>query len=162
MLTGLALAMLAGTLVGVQNIFNSKLGAKTSIWATTTIVLGLGFAASFAIGLLLEGADMFALRDMRTWYAFSGLIGVVIVVSMVQGIRRLGPTFAVSVMMAAQLGFALLMDALGWFGLARIPVSPLRIAGLLIIAAGIAVFKLDAAALRRAKRKPAIPHAAAD
>ncbi|MEK0316724.1 DMT family transporter [Cohnella sp. 56] len=157
MLLGLALAMFSGALVSLQNVFNSKLGAKTDIWVTTAIVLGLGFAASFGIGLALEGGRMFALQQMKTWYGFSGIVGVVIVVSMVQSIRRLGPTFAVSVMMVCQLVCALLMDSFGWLGLQRIGVSPTRMIGLLIVAAGIAVFKMDAGVLRLGKVKSVAP-----
>ncbi|CAI6032481.1 DMT family transporter [Cohnella sp. JJ-181] len=155
MLMGITLAFLSGVLVGLQNIFNSKLGERTNIWITTTLVLGMGFAASFTIGLVVEGGDLFVLKGMQTWYGFSGIIGVVVVVSMVQGIQRLGPTFAVSVMMVSQLGFALLFDTLGWLGLAQIPISPSRVVGLLVVAAGIAIFKTDPGRLRGLKLRGA-------
>ncbi|GJM69272.1 hypothetical protein HMSSN036_14880 [Paenibacillus macerans] len=55
MVLGILLALVAGSLVGIQNIFNNKVNEHTGTWTTTTLVLGLGFAASFVIGLLLEG-----------------------------------------------------------------------------------------------------------
>jgi len=148
MALGITLAFLSGLLVGLQNIFNSKMGERANTWITTTIVLGMGFAASFVIGIFAEGRGMFALQHMRIWYGFSGIIGVVIVVSLVEGIKSLGPTLAVSVMMVSQLGFALLFDSLGWLGLDKIAISPSRVTGLIVVAAGIAVFKFDAALLK--------------
>ena len=141
MILGLLLALIGGSLVGLQNIFNTKVNEHAGTWATTTLVLGMGFAASFTIGLLFEGKQMFVLHNMHTWYAFSGLIGVGVVTCMVQGIKRLGPTFAVSIMLTSQLGFALLFDSMGWLGLEKVPFTLNKLFGVLVIVGGIVVFK---------------------
>jgi len=142
MVAGFLLALLAGTMVGMQNLFNAKVNESVSGWTTTVLVLGTGFAASLTMGLLFEGAALFNLEGMRTWHWFSGLIGVGVVVCLVQGLRRLGPTFAVSIMMTSQLGFALLWDSFGWLGLERVPFSPTKAIGALVIVGGIVVFKI--------------------
>ncbi|SDC26986.1 transporter family-2 protein [Paenibacillus sp. UNCCL117] len=142
MVTGLLLALLAGSLVGLQNIFNSKVNERAGTWATTTLVLGLGFLASLTIGFLFEGKGLFAWQPMQTWYWFSGLIGVGVVVCMVQGTRRLGPTYAVSIVLTSQLAFALLWDSLGWLGLTQVPFTFKQLIGVLVIVAGILLFKL--------------------
>ncbi|NBD26955.1 DMT family transporter [Paenibacillus glycinis] len=141
MTQGIVLAMIAGGLVSLQNIFNSKVNERAGSWATTAFVLGMGFAASLALGLLIEGKRMFALGGMQTWYCFSGLIGVGVVSCLVQGIKRLGPTYAISIALTSQLGLALLMDSQGWLGLAKVPFTPKQLIGVLVIVAGIAVFK---------------------
>lgn len=122
MVQGLLLSLVAGSLVSLQNIFNSKVNERAGTWATTALVLGLGFAASLSFGLLFEGKQLFVLQNMKTWYGFSGMIGVGVVVCLVQGIRLLGPTYAISIALSSQLGFALLWDSLGWFGLEQIPL----------------------------------------
>lgn len=142
MLLGIILSVIAGALVGMQNIFNSKVNEHVNSWATTTLVLGMGFLASLLIGLLLEGREMFTLHNMQIWYWFSGLIGVGVVTCLVQGIRLMGPTYAVAIAMTSQLAFALLWDSLGWFGLEKIPFSANQLIGVLVIVAGIIVFKL--------------------
>ena len=53
--TGILLALLAGSLVSLQTVFNSKVNEKTGSWSTTTMVLFTGFLASFLISLLVEG-----------------------------------------------------------------------------------------------------------
>ncbi|GED72366.1 hypothetical protein BRE01_60680 [Brevibacillus reuszeri] len=142
MLAGLLLALMAGSLVSLQNIFNTKVNEHAGTWTTTTIVLGMGFLASFTIGLLIEGGHLFSISRMQPWYWFSGVIGVGVVISLVQGIRLLGPTYAISIVLTSQLVFALLWDSLGWFGLEQVPFTLKQLAGVLVIVAGVIVFKI--------------------
>lgn len=142
MVTGIFMAALAGMLVGLQNIFNSRVNERAGLWLTTTLVLGMGFLASLLIGLATQGPGMFHPGHMEPWYWFSGLIGVGIVTCMVKGVSLLGPTYASAVAMTAQLAFAVLWDTLGWFGLEKVPFTGRQLIGVLVIAAGIIVFKL--------------------
>ncbi|MDQ0062470.1 DMT family transporter [Paenibacillus harenae] len=143
MISGLIMALIAGSLVGLQNIFNSKVNEHAGSWATTTLVLGMGFSASLTIGLIFTGKQMFSFQNMQPWYWISGLIGVGVVICLVQGIRLLGPTFAVSIVLISQLGFALLWDSLGWLGLDKVPFTFNQLIGVLVIVGGILVFKLS-------------------
>jgi bacterial/archaeal transporter family-2 protein len=142
MILGLSLALIAGSLVSLQNIFNSKVNEHAGTWVTTALVLGMGFLASLISGLLFEGKHLFDLDHMQPWYWFSGMIGVGVVVCLVQGIRLLGPTYAISIVLTSQLGFALIWDSLGWFGLEKIPFTMQQLIGVLVIVCGILVFKL--------------------
>ena len=83
MIVGLLLALLAGSLVSLQNIFNTKVNEDTGSWATTTLVLGMGFLASLLMGIIFEGKDAFSFHNMQPWYWFSGLIGVGVVICLV-------------------------------------------------------------------------------
>ncbi|MFD0698062.1 DMT family transporter [Paenibacillus sp. GCM10027628] len=143
MILGLSLALIAGSLVSLQNIFNSKVNERAGSWATTTFILGMGFMASLIFGLIFKGKHLFILQHMQIWYWFSGLIGVGVVTCLVQGIRLLGPTYAISIVLTAQLGFALLWDSLGWLGLNQVPFTFNKLIGVLVIVGGIVVFKLS-------------------
>lgn len=142
MVVGLMLALVAGLLVGLQNIFNSRVNERAGAGVTTALVLGLGFLASLAFGLLFEGSELFALQRMKPWYWFSGLIGVGIVFCLVQGIKLLGPTYAVSIVLTSQLLFALVWDSLGLLGLTRVPLNLKQVLSVAVIAGGIVLFKL--------------------
>ncbi|HZG13936.1 MAG TPA: DMT family transporter [Candidatus Bathyarchaeia archaeon] len=142
MVLGLIFAVVAGSLVSLQNIFNSKVNERAGSWPTTTLVLGMGFFASLMVGLFFEGSNLFALQNMQPWFWFSGMIGVGVVVCLVQGIRLLGPTYAISIVLTSQLGFALLADSLGLFGLEIVPFTAKQLIGVLVIVTGILVFKL--------------------
>lgn len=139
---GLLLAAFGGSLVGMQNIFNKRVNERASSWTTTTLVLGMGFAASFLAGLLMEGGQLFNLQNMKLWYAFSGIIGVGVVVCITQATKLLGPTYATSIALISQLGFALWWDTQGWMGLEKMPFTINQAAGVLIIVGGILMFKL--------------------
>jgi transporter family-2 protein len=141
MFLGLLFAIIAGSLVSLQNIFNSKVNEQTGPWATTTLVLGMGFLASLTMGLIFEGGHLFNLQNMKPWYWFSGMIGVGVVVCLVQGIKRLGPTYAIAIALTSQLVFALLGDSLGWLGLNKVPFTMNQLIGVLVIVGGIVVFK---------------------
>ncbi|TVX93539.1 DMT family transporter [Paenibacillus agilis] len=143
MIVGIILALFAGSLVGLQTIFNNKVNEHMGSWATTTLVLGMGFLASFLIGLFVEGTGLFTLHNMQRWYWFSGMIGVGVVISIVKGVKQLGPTYAISIVLTSQLAFALLFDSLGWFGLEQVPFTFKQLLGVLIIVGGILVFKLS-------------------
>ncbi|MEH7072900.1 DMT family transporter [Neobacillus drentensis] len=141
MLLGLLFAIIAGSLVALQNIFNSKVNERAGSWATTTLVLGLGFLASLTFGLIFEGGQLFHLENMKTWFWFSGMIGVGVVVCLVHGIKRLGPTYAIAIALTSQLVFALLGDTLGWMDLNKVPFTTNQLIGVLVIVGGIVVFK---------------------
>lgn len=142
MIQGLLLAILAGSLVSLQTIFNSKVNEHTGSWSTTTLVLFMGFAASFLFGLIFEGGGLFTINHMKPWYWISGAIGVGVVICLTLSIRMLGPTYAVSVVLTAQLGCALLWDSLGLMGLSKMPFTFQQLIGVLVIIGGILVFKL--------------------
>lgn len=141
MIIGLLFALLAGLLLSLQNIFNSKVNEHVGSWTTTTLVLGMGFLASMSIGLIFEGENMFSLQNMKPWYWFSGILGVGVVTCLVQGMRLLGPTYAIAIVLTSQLVFALVWDSFGWLGIDKVPFSFKQLIGVLVIVAGIFVFK---------------------
>ncbi|MDQ0481119.1 DMT family transporter [Guptibacillus hwajinpoensis] len=143
MIIGIIMAAVAGAFVSLQNVFNSKVNERAGSWITTTLVLGLGFLASFMIGLLVEGKHLFMLDEMKPWYWFSGVIGVGVVVCLVQSIKRLGPTFAISIVMASQLGFAIVSDSLGLLGLKQVPFTGKQFLAVIVIVTGMLVFKMS-------------------
>jgi bacterial/archaeal transporter family-2 protein len=157
MILGLLFAILAGALVGMQNIFNSKVNERTGSWATTTLVLGLGFLASLTFGLLFEGGQLFNFQNMKLWYWFSGVLGVGVVVSLVQGIKLLGATYAIAIALTSQLVFALLGDSFGWLGLAKVPFTFNQLAGVLVIVGGIVVFKFGGSSVCEKSAKIPLP-----
>lgn len=68
MTIGMMLAVFGGMLVCIQNTFNANVKRRVGAWATTTLVLGLGFLASLVAGLISDGTALFAVTGMETWY----------------------------------------------------------------------------------------------
>ncbi len=141
MLTGILLALMAGSLVSVQNLFNNKVNAAANSHTTTALVLGMGFMASLGMGLLFEGADLISWKPMPVWFWFSGLLGIGVVTCVVKGVRLLGPSYGTTIVMASQLLCALWWDSAGWFGLEQVPFTPQKAIGVAALLAGILLFK---------------------
>ncbi|MBH0161572.1 DMT family transporter [Fictibacillus sp. 26RED30] len=158
MIIGLLFAILAGILVGLQNIFNTRVNDHAGTWSTTALVLGLGFLASMTLGVVFEGKELFVLKNMETWFWFSGLIGVGVVVCLVQGTRLLGPTFAISIVLTSQLGSALMWDSLGLFGLEKIPFTSQQLLGVLVIIGGVIMFKFGGSRAEHLKVTKVVKH----
>ncbi|WP_214696970.1 DMT family transporter [Exiguobacterium sp. s160] len=143
MAIGMMLAVIGGMLVCVQNTFNANVKKRVGAWATTTLVLGLGFLASLLIGLFQEGSALFRVEEMETWYWFSGILGIGVVMSVTQSVERLGPSYAISIIMVSQILFALLWDTLGWLGLTAVPFTWKTVVGIVLIVGGVLVFQLS-------------------
>ncbi|MCO7174971.1 DMT family transporter [Sporolactobacillus kofuensis] len=141
MVIGMMLAFIAGGLVSLQNVFNSRTNEQTGTWAATSLVLGTGFAASLILGLVFEGKNMLTIQYAKPWYWICGLIGIGVVVCLMNSTRLLGPTLAMSIVLTSQLIFALLADSLGILGLKHIPLSFDKLLGVLIIILGALFFK---------------------
>ena len=142
MTLGIVLALFGGMMVCIQNTFNAKVKERVGAWATTTLVLGLGFLASLTIGLLVEGGGLFSMSGMEPWFWFSGIIGVGVVLCVTQGVRQLGPSYAISIVMVSQILFALLWDTLGWFGLDQVAFTWTKAVGVVLIGGGVLLFQL--------------------
>lgn len=141
MITGILLAFMAGALVSVQTLFNNKVNTTVHSNSTTALVLGMGFIASLAMGLLFEGVEFLSWDPMPGWFWFSGLLGIGVVTCMVKGVRLLGPSYATTIVMASQLLCALWWDSAGWFGLEQVPFTLQKAIGAAALIAGLLLFK---------------------
>ncbi|AIY05420.1 hypothetical protein Plano_1455 [Planococcus sp. PAMC 21323] len=141
MAIGILLAFIGGAFVCVQNTFNANVKKRVSVWSTTALVLLLGFVASFLAGLVFEGETLFHFQA-EPWFWFSGFIGVGVVASITQGVQKLGPSAAISLVMISQIFFGLVWDTLGWFGLEKVPFTWQSLVALVLIAGGALLFQL--------------------
>lgn len=141
MALGILLAILGGAFVSIQNTFNANVKKRVSVWTTTALVLFLGFAASFAAGLAVEGAGLFSFQA-EPWFWFSGIVGVGVVACVTSGVQMLGPSRAISLVMVSQIFFGLMWDTLGWFGLEKVPFTWQSLLGVILISGGVLLFQL--------------------
>ncbi|MFC7685022.1 DMT family transporter [Ureibacillus sp. GCM10028918] len=142
MILGIFLAIVAGSFVGLQNIFNRHLNEHVSSWFATTFVLLTGSIAAFLIGLLLQGADIFDVSGMKTSYWFFGLVGVGVIYSMIQAMKILGPTKTVLISIIAQLTFSLIFDVTGFLSLPKVDLKWEDLAGVVLIIVGVVIFNV--------------------
>ncbi len=137
-LPALALAALAGALMALQGALNSALGKKIGLLEATAIVLLIGtLTAGLALFPLGLGRGSLGSLGHVPWYLFTGgLLIVLITYGVVASMPRLGVANATTLIVAAQVLTAALIDHFGLFGLQAIPFSFWKAAGLALIAAG--------------------------
>lgn len=143
MLLGLILALCAGALIGVQNIFNRHLNIQVSGWASTAFVLLTGSIASLVFGLLFKGAELFDFSGMRPVFWFFGLVGIGVIFCMMSGMKRLGPTKAVIISIITQLTSSLIFDAVGLLALPVTKIEWMDVAGLILMFIGVYIFSYE-------------------
>ncbi|WP_274319523.1 DMT family transporter [Paenibacillus qinlingensis] len=141
MIWGILMALAAGSLISVQTMFNNKVNEAAGSHSTTALVLGMGFFASTSMGLMIDGVALFSLKPMQPWFWFSGLLGIGVVTWIVKGVKLLGPSYAISIVMASQLLCALWWDSAGWFGLDRVPFTIQKTIGVTLLICGLILFR---------------------
>ncbi len=141
LLKGIVFSLLAGIFITLQGIFNTNVSQKAGLWLTTTLVHGIGFIGSVIIFLLVKDGNVKHLLEVNKVYLFGGLLGVIIVYSVMQGIVNVGPVFSVSVLLISQLLLSLVINTFGLFGIEPVPLSLNKIIGVLVMISGVLIFQ---------------------
>lgn len=137
---GIIFAVLSGTFIALQGIFNAKLGYAVGAWLSVTIVHFIGLILALSIYAFKRDADMTAFRRVPWYYSLGGLFGVFVVFGELTAIQQLGVTWAICVLLVAQLMGAFLIDLNGWFGVKKKPVNQGQVMGLALMVVGIGIY----------------------
>lgn len=136
------LAVVAGVAASLQASTNSRLaqsaGLGPALVMNTSIVLMGTILFWWANG---GGTTFFPAGASATHY-LGGLYGFTVIASAAFLFPRLGAAWTVALMVLGQSLSALFIDYHGMFGLPVVPMSPQRIAGVILVALGVAVFRL--------------------
>jgi transporter family-2 protein len=131
-------ALISGACAALQTPTNAMLSkAVNSPVNAALISFAVGTAALFAIALALgQRPNAEAVRGLPAYAWAGGLYGAFFVTAAAFAAPRIGLAFFITLLIAGQLGMALLLDHLGAFGLERQPISPVRVMGILLVLAG--------------------------
>jgi transporter family-2 protein len=134
-----ALAALAGVLVGMQAPVNSRLGRSIGSVQAATFSFVVGTVALALIATLFYGGlGSFGEAGKAPWWALvGGLLGAVYVTVAILTVRTLGVSGLTAIVIAGQLAAAVVIDRVGLLGIAKQPIGAQRIAGLVLLVAGV-------------------------
>ncbi|MGD9480801.1 DMT family transporter [Shinella sp. G-2] len=146
----IALALVAGAALPVQGAVNALLrqdlgGASFAVGAISFFVATLAMAAVMLVALALQkapGPHLGGVRTMPWWGWLGGFAGATYVTTVFTAIPVIGAAAAVGFTVAGQQVASVFVDRYGWFRLPQRPVSGLRLAGVLLLLAGVALIKL--------------------
>ena len=135
----------AGAMLPIQFGINAQLAGWLDSPLRATLV-------SFAVGTLVLFLVMLAAdRDWPSvdrvggapwWVWAGGLLGAFYVLGSVVSAPRLGAATLVAVILAGQAVASLLVDHFGWVGFEENSVTPGRLLGMALVAAGVALVRV--------------------
>lgn len=140
-MTGILFSILAGVCMSFQGVFNTRLSEKIGIWETNVVVQASGLLLTIAILLIFGNGHFKAIKEVNKLYLLGGFLGVIIIFSVVQGIKNMGPTYSIATILVAQLTAAGIIDAFGLFEAEKLTFSTSKIIGVVVMVAGIVIFK---------------------
>lgn len=143
MMLPVLLVLFAGAMVAVQAPTNAMLAkAGGSPVLAALISFGVGTVALLAIWLASGNRPGSAAFAGLPWYAWiGGLYGAFFVAVAAYAAPRIGIASLITIGIAGQIAAALWLDHIGALGLPREPVSIGKIAGALLVVAGVVLVR---------------------
>lgn len=138
---GIIYSIISGLAMTLQGVFNTKLSEKIGLWETNTFVQGTGFILTLIICLIIGNGNFKNIKCCKKLYLLGGALGVIIIYTVMKGIKSLGPTYAIAIILISQLSSAALVDGFGVFDTKIIKFGASKIVGLIMMIAGIIIFK---------------------
>ncbi|MGE8294244.1 MAG: DMT family transporter [Pseudomonas sp.] len=135
----LALPFLAGAVLPLQAGINGQLARHlSSVLAAALISFAVGTLALLLMTLSQrEMPGLGALRELTWWHWSGGLLGAFFIATAAFAGPRVGALLFMVLVIAGQLAMAVTLDHFGWAGFRESPITLGKVAGLLLIVAGI-------------------------
>jgi bacterial/archaeal transporter family-2 protein len=143
-MTGTRLAIVFSLAAGIAGAAQASISGALGRRVGTIGAAGLGvvLAAILVVALAVvlgRGGSIVSALHQPLWLWLGGLFGAVIVLAIAYAPPRIGTFATVALLIAGQLAAGALIDAYGWLGSPRIPVTLARVAGLVLVTAGAAL-----------------------
>lgn len=140
-LAGIIFSIIAGICMSLQGVFNTRTGEKIGNWETNMVVQGSGFLITLIIVLIMGNGNLKKINEVNKLYLTGGALGVVIIYTVMIGIKSLGATYSISTILVSQLVAAALIDRFALFDTKPMEFGMSKIIGVVIMIAGIIIFK---------------------
>ena len=141
MLSGIIFSIIAGMAMSIQGVMNTRLGEGIGNMEANAFVQGTAFALALAVLAFYRQGSFSALGSVNKLYWLGGVLGIVITLTVMLGIKSLGTTLAISIILISQLLVAALIDAFGLFGSEKLAFGWPELLGLGLMAGGVIIFK---------------------
>ena len=139
---GVLFSLIAGIFISLQSVFNARLSEKVGLWQTNIVVHGIGFLTSVILFLIIREENTSKWYEIEKVYLLGGVFGAIVVFSVMQGVTKLGPIYAILILLFAQLFSAIIIESIGLFGTPKTSISINNIIGIIVMVTGIMIFKI--------------------
>ncbi|NLK95459.1 MAG: DMT family transporter [Clostridiales bacterium] len=134
-------AIVSGISMTLQGIFNTRLSSKIGIWETNVLVQGSALILTLIISFFIGKGDYREIKNVNKLYLLGGILGVIIIFTVMKSIGSMGATCGIAIILVAQLLSAALIDAFGLFDTEKIAFGIKQILGVIVMISGIILFK---------------------
>ncbi len=136
-LVAVLITITAGMFMAIQGSLNSLTSRFIGYLNATFLIHVVGTLAAGSLVLFYKEQNWEKLH-LIPWYGWlGGLLGVCIVFGVIRGINSLGVGTATTIIVAAQLLTAYIINHFGLFGMEKCPFSYLKALGILLVSIGI-------------------------
>ena len=141
---GFFIALLSGSLMSIQGVFNTQVTKTTGVWVSNGWVHLSAFAVCFAVWLFTGRDSVAAIAKVEPKYMLlGGVIGAFITWTVIKSIDALGPAKSALLIVIAQLAVSYLIELFGLFGMEREPFDWRKLGGLVLAVVGIVIFQWE-------------------
>jgi transporter family-2 protein len=140
LLTAIAFALVAGFALAAQGGVNGTLGKRMEHPLHASFVsFSVGFVALFVLCLVWARSlpKVATVLNGPSWSLAGGLLGCIVVTTSLLMAPRVGATVWLSLLVCSQFAAAVLLDHFGWVGYPVLPANFGRVAGVVLIIAGV-------------------------
>ena len=141
MLWGIIFSIVAGMAMSVQGVMNTRLGEGIGNMEANTFVQGTAFALALIVLIFWRQGSFTALGQVNKLYWLGGVLGIVITLTVMLGIKSLGTTLSISIILISQLLIAAVIDAFGLMGSEKVAFGWSKYVGLALMTGGMLLFK---------------------
>jgi len=147
-MSNLTFYLLIGLMAGISVPTQAGINAQLGLWTRSPV---LAATISFAVGTLslvlyslVTRIPLPALATVGShpwWIWIGGALGAFFVTATIFLVPKLGATTMVAAVLGGQMVASLLLDHFGWLGYPLHPISLGRVAGVVLVCAGIWLIK---------------------
>ncbi|MDX6551264.1 MAG: bacterial/archaeal transporter family-2 protein [Gaiellales bacterium] len=131
-----ALTVASSAVIAAQAPINSHLGRAVGTFQAAFVSFAVGTVALAVVVSFAGGFASIDLGGVRWYYLTGGLLGVVFVSTLLVTVRSLGASGILAAGLVGQMSASVAIDRFGWLGVERTAVTPFRMAGIALVAAG--------------------------
>lgn len=141
MIMGIIFSIVAGMAMSIQGVMNTRLGEGIGNMEANAFVQGTAFALALIVLLFWRQGSFSALGGVNKLYWLGGVLGLVITLTVMLGIKSLGTTVAISIILISQLLVAAIIDAFGLMDSDKVTFEWTKYAGLALMTGGVLLFR---------------------
>jgi bacterial/archaeal transporter family-2 protein len=140
----LLFGLAAGAMLPIQFGINAQLAAWVGGSLRAAFISFLVGVAALLLAVLATARGWPDRATDAPWWVWTGgLLGAFYVLGSIVTAPKLGAATLVAVILAGQAVASLLVDHFGWIGFEEQPITGLRIAGVVLLAGGVALVRLS-------------------